>query len=54
MKHKPMTWKQASKKLREMLDECAQDWSPEYKEAVIIGIERIEEVEDLQGAEDYA
>jgi hypothetical protein len=50
---KPMTWKEASKKLREMLDEFSENWSPQYKEAVLIGIERIEEVEDLQGMEEY-
>ena len=54
MQNKTMTWKEASKKLREMFDELSQDWSPEYREAVLIGIERIEEVEDLQGTEDYA
>lgn len=52
---KPMTWKEASKKLRELVvSEYAQDWPAEYTEAVLIGIERIEEVEDLQGTEDYA
>ncbi|HEX2557442.1 MAG TPA: hypothetical protein VHK86_03905 [Nitrososphaera sp.] len=54
MHKKPMTWKEASRKLIEMLDELGQDWSPEYREAVLIGIERIQEVEDLQGTEDYA
>lgn len=51
-----MTWKQARKVLLEMLadDELCRDWSTEYREAVLIGIERIEEVEDLQGTEDYA
>lgn len=49
---KQMTWKEASKKLREILERYELEWSPQYKEAVLIGIERIEEVEDLQFEED--
>ena len=52
MNDKPMTWKQASKKLQEILDRYDRDWSPQYKEAVRIGIERIQEVEDLQHEDD--
>lgn len=52
-KKKPMAWKEASKKLIQLLDEHGKDWSCEYREAVLIGIERIQEVEDLQGTEDY-
>lgn len=43
-----MRWKEARIKLLELLHEHAQDWSLEYKEAVLIGIERIAEVEDLE------
>lgn len=47
-----MSWKEARRKLQEMLHEFGADWSLEYKEAVGIGIERIEEVEDLELVED--
>lgn len=47
-----MSWKEARRKLQEMLKEHGSDWSPEYQEAVRIGIERIEEVEDLELMED--
>lgn len=47
-----MRWKEAREILRKMLDEFSEDWSPQYKAAVLIGIERIKEVEDLQDEED--
>jgi len=47
-----MRWSEARRKLQEFLKEHGADWSPEYQEAVKIGIERIQEVEDLQDEED--
>lgn len=47
-----MRWKDARIKLREMLSEFGADWSPEYREAVKIAMERIEQVEDLQDEDD--
>ena len=47
-----MRWNEARRKLQEMLNEFGADWSEEYREAVKIGIERIEEVEDLELTED--
>lgn len=49
-----MRWKEARVKLRELIAECGNDleWSAKYKEAVKIGMERIEEVEDLELEED--
>ncbi len=47
-----MRWKEARIQLREMLHEFDEDWSPEYKEAVRIAMERIEQVEDLQDEDD--
>ena len=35
--------------MQEMINgDISKDWRPEYKEAVLIGIERIAEVEDLE------
>jgi hypothetical protein len=47
-----MTWKEARRKLQEMLKDCGEEWSPEYREAVRIAIERVEEVEELELMED--
>ena len=47
-----MRWSEARRKLQEFLKEHGADWSPEYQEAVKIGIKRIQEVEDLQDEED--
>jgi hypothetical protein len=47
-----ISWKEARLKLCEMLKEVGADWPPDYIEAVKIGMERIEEVEDLELEED--
>ena len=47
-----MRWVEARRKLQEFLKEHGAEWSPEYREAVEIGIERIQEVEDLELVED--
>lgn len=47
-----MSWAEARRKLQEELKEHGASWSPEYREAVRIGIERIQEVEDLELIED--
>lgn len=47
-----MRWAEARIKLRELINEHGADWSPEYTEAVMIGMQRIEEVEDLQDEDD--
>ena len=47
-----MRWAEARFKLQEFLREHGAEWSPEYREAVKIGIERIQEVEDLELEED--
>lgn len=47
-----MSWKEARRKLQEMLKDVGADWSPEYREAVRIAIERVEEVEELELLED--
>lgn len=43
-----MRWVEARIRLQEMLKEYGEDWPEKYRQAVEIGIERIQEVEDLE------